>query len=57
MATKVDDVEFLKGMKINPKRDANVLVEMFAEMIFIYGFLYGDPHLGNILVSLEANVG
>ncbi|XWS75349.1 hypothetical protein CRYUN_Cryun01aG0078900 [Craigia yunnanensis] len=50
---KVDDVEFLKGMKINPEKVANVLVEVFAEMIFIHGFLHGDPHPGNILVSPE----
>ena len=33
---------------------AKALVEVFAEMIFIHGFLHGDPHPGNILVSPEA---
>ncbi|XP_022759370.1 uncharacterized aarF domain-containing protein kinase 1 isoform X1 [Durio zibethinus] len=54
---KVDDVEFLKGMKINPEKVAKVLVEVFAEMIFIHGFLHGDPHPGNILVSPEGPGG
>ncbi|WJZ95320.1 hypothetical protein VitviT2T_014098 [Vitis vinifera] len=33
---------------------AKALVEMFAEMIFIHNFLYGNPHPGNILVSPKA---
>lgn len=28
-----------------------MLVEVFAEMIFVHGFIHGDPHPGNILVS------
>ncbi|XVF20477.1 hypothetical protein REPUB_Repub12eG0003600 [Reevesia pubescens] len=54
---KVDDVEFLKGIKINPEKVAKLLVEVFAEMIFIHGFLHGDPHPGNILVSPEGQHG
>ncbi|EOY02250.1 Kinase superfamily protein, putative [Theobroma cacao] len=54
---KVDDVEFLKGMKIDPVKVAKALVEVFAEMIFIHGFLHGDPHPGNILVSPEGRDG
>lgn len=30
---------------------AKALVEVFADMIFIHGFVHGDPHPGNILVS------
>lgn len=51
---KVDDLEFLKKSGINPRKVAKALVEVFAEMIFIHGFLHGDPHPGNILVSPEA---
>ncbi|KAK8573188.1 hypothetical protein V6N13_099999 [Hibiscus sabdariffa] len=54
---KVDDVEFLNGMKINPEKVAKLLLEVFAEMIFIHGFLHGDPHPGNILVSAEGQGG
>ncbi|KAF7831151.1 putative aarF domain-containing protein kinase 1 isoform X1 [Senna tora] len=32
---------------------ARALVEMFAEMIFVHGYIHGDPHPGNILVSPE----
>ncbi|XP_048230819.1 aarF domain-containing protein kinase 1 isoform X2 [Ricinus communis] len=50
---KVDDVEFLKEMEINPGKVAKALVEVFAEMIFIHGFVHGDPHPGNIFISPE----
>ena len=30
---------------------AKALVETFAEMIFVHGYIHGDPHPGNILVS------
>lgn len=29
---------------------AELLVEVFAEMVFCHGFVHGDPHPGNILV-------
>ncbi|XP_050270104.1 uncharacterized protein LOC126714139 isoform X2 [Quercus robur] len=41
---KVDDVELLKEMGINPIKVAKALMEVFAEMIFIHGFIHGDPH-------------
>ncbi|KAJ4828786.1 hypothetical protein Tsubulata_010799 [Turnera subulata] len=53
----VDDVEFLKEMRINPVKVAQALVEVFAEMIFIHGFVHGDLHSGNILVSPEGPKG
>ncbi|GAV58436.1 ABC1 domain-containing protein [Cephalotus follicularis] len=54
---KVDDVEFFKEMKISPIKVAKALVEVFAEMIFIHGFVHGDPHPGNILVSPDSHNG
>ncbi|KAK9950766.1 hypothetical protein M0R45_006235 [Rubus argutus] len=54
---KVDDVDYLKGRKINPVKVAKVLLEVFAEMIFVHGFVHGDPHPGNILVSAEGQNG
>ncbi|ONI14910.1 hypothetical protein PRUPE_3G015600 [Prunus persica] len=54
---KVDDVEYLKERRIHPMKVAEVLLEVFAEMIFIHGFLHGDPHPGNILVSPEGQNG
>lgn len=54
---KVDDLEFLKEKGINPVKVAKALVELFAEMIFVHGFLHGDPHPGNILVSPKGQNG
>lgn len=54
---KVDDVEFMKANRINPQKVGKALVEVFAEMIFVHGFLHGDPHPGNVLVSPEGSNG
>ncbi|KAI9157862.1 hypothetical protein LWI28_029273 [Acer negundo] len=54
---KVDDLKVLKEIKVNPIKVAKALVEVFAEMIFIHGFVHGDPHPGNILVSPEGQNG
>ncbi|CAN7129596.1 unnamed protein product [Brassica rapa subsp. narinosa] len=48
---KVDDVEAIKRTNLSPGKVAKLLVEVFAEMIFVHGFIHGDPHPGNILVS------
>ncbi|GER47051.1 protein kinase superfamily protein [Striga asiatica] len=48
---QIDDVEYLNRMGINPLKVAKTLIDVFAEMIFVHGFLHGDPHPGNILVS------
>lgn len=36
---------------------AKALMEAFAEMIFVHGFLHGDPHPGNVLVCPEGHKG
>ncbi|KAL9152223.1 hypothetical protein ABFS82_11G107200 [Erythranthe guttata] len=52
---KVNDLKFMNQMGISPLEVAKALVDVFAEMIFVHGFLHGDPHPGNILVSSEKN--
>ncbi|KAF6163951.1 hypothetical protein GIB67_023659 [Kingdonia uniflora] len=54
---KVDDMEFMKVFGINPTKVAKALIEIFAEMIFMHGFVHGDPHPGNIFVSPEGRGG
>ncbi|XP_011085935.1 uncharacterized aarF domain-containing protein kinase 1 isoform X1 [Sesamum indicum] len=54
---KVNDLEFLHRMGISPLEVAKALVDVFAEMIFVHGFLHGDPHPGNILVSPQGRNG
>lgn len=36
---------------------AKTLIEIFAEMIFVHGFVHGDPHPGNLLVSPRGHSG
>ncbi|KAF8010288.1 hypothetical protein BT93_J1038 [Corymbia citriodora subsp. variegata] len=55
--SKVDDLEYMEKMGIDPTKVARTLVEVFAEMIFVHGFVHGDPHPGNILVSPEGKAG
>ncbi|KAJ3675645.1 hypothetical protein LUZ60_004687 [Juncus effusus] len=52
---KVDDLESMQDAGINPTKVAKTLMEVFAEMIFIHGFVHGDPHPGNILVSSQGH--
>ncbi|PIN06596.1 putative unusual protein kinase [Handroanthus impetiginosus] len=54
---KVDDLEFFNRTGISSLEVAKALVDVFAEMIFVHGFLHGDPHPGNILVSQEGPNG
>lgn len=54
---KIDDLEYLKQMGISPLEVAKALVDVFAEMIFVHGFLHGDPHPGNLLVSSKGPSG
>ncbi|KAL9227035.1 hypothetical protein vseg_002779 [Gypsophila vaccaria] len=54
---KVDDLSSLEKSGIDANKVAKALVEVFAEMIFVHGFVHGDPHPGNILVSLDGQKG
>ncbi|XP_076955596.1 uncharacterized protein LOC143630486 [Bidens hawaiensis] len=54
---RVDDLDYIREMGIDPRKVAKVLVEAFAEMIFVHGFVHGDPHPGNILVSMDKKKG
>ncbi|XP_057726952.1 uncharacterized protein LOC130942249 [Arachis stenosperma] len=54
---KIDDLDFLKQLGVEPEKVAKSLIELFAEMIFVHGYIHGDPHPGNILVSPEGSNG
>uniref|UniRef100_A0A0E0MG85 ABC1 atypical kinase-like domain-containing protein n=1 Tax=Oryza punctata TaxID=4537 RepID=A0A0E0MG85_ORYPU len=47
----VDNLDSLRKADISPTKVAKALIELFGEMIFVHGFVHGDPHPGNILVS------
>ena len=47
---KITDREGLVRAGLDPKRVAELLVEVYAEQIFRRGILHADPHPGNLLV-------
>eukprot|EP00850_Spirogloea_muscicola_P006811 SM000033S12332 [mRNA] locus=s33:244821:247672:+ [translate_table: standard] len=48
---RIDNVASLREQGLDLTQIADVLVEVFAEMIFCHGFVHSDPHPGNILVQ------
>ena len=49
---KIDDLEAIEkkfGEK-GPRKASDILVEVFAKMIFEHGFVHCDAHPGNMLV-------
>lgn len=49
-ACRVNDLEGMKRLGIRPGQVAGMVSEIFAEQIFVNGFLHGDPHPGNLFV-------
>lgn len=47
---KIDDIEGLNKQFGSAKKCTNVLVDIFAKMIFMHGHVHCDAHPGNILV-------
>lgn len=50
-ACTVDDAEKIKAMGASPQAVASQLAHVFAEMAFIHGYVHGDLHGGNVLVT------
>eukprot|EP00095_Tigriopus_kingsejongensis_P002163 maker-scaffold248_size238799-snap-gene-1.33 protein:Tk02163 transcript:maker-scaffold248_size238799-snap-gene-1.33-mRNA-1 annotation:"hypothetical protein LOTGIDRAFT_121554" len=49
----INDAEYIKKHKINPWDISKKLGQMYAEMIFRYGYVHCDPHPGNVLVQKD----
>ena len=47
---KLTDVEELKRHNINPHAVGRAFVKLFAELIFVHGYVHGDPHPGNVMI-------
>eukprot|EP00177_Eucheuma_denticulatum_P006900 GFKZ01012554.1.p1 GENE.GFKZ01012554.1~~GFKZ01012554.1.p1 ORF type:complete len:602 (+),score=76.33 GFKZ01012554.1:74-1807(+) len=47
---RVDDVEEMAQGGIDPHQVAETVVNAFAQMIFVNGFVHCDPHAGNLMV-------
>lgn len=51
----VNDLEYIKANKIDPLDISKKIGQMYAEMIFRYGYVHCDPHPGNVLVQKDDN--
>ncbi|GLC68771.1 hypothetical protein PLESTF_000735000 [Pleodorina starrii] len=47
---KITDVEALQRQGINPRLVGRQLVKLFGELMFVHGYVHGDPHPGNLMV-------
>jgi ubiquinone biosynthesis protein len=48
---RIDDLEQIKKMGVDPKKIALLGLHAYWRMIFDDGFFHGDPHPGNLLVT------
>src|SRR5881398_2973929 len=48
---RVNDVEGLRALGVDPADVARRLIDLFCEQILVHGFFHADPHPGNILVQ------
>lgn len=47
---KINEVEELRKKFGNPVKASEILIDVFAKMIFVYGHVHCDAHPGNILI-------
>lgn len=52
---RVDDLDALDKADVDPHAVAQTVVEAFAQMIFVDGFVHCDPHAGNLMVRPGVN--
>ena len=50
-ATKINDVEAIKKLGIEPDRMARLAVEAYLQQVLRFGFFHADPHPGNVAVD------
>ena len=51
LATKINDLEAIKKMGIDPDRMARLSVEAYLQQVLRFGFFHADPHPGNVAVD------
>ena len=54
---RVNDQSALLQASMRPQDVAVLLLDAFAEMTYVHGFVHGDPHPGNILVRPAPHQG
>eukprot|EP00127_Corallochytrium_limacisporum_P002949 Clim_evm38s143 gene=Clim_evmTU38s143 len=50
---KFNDAEMMKAIKADPNLLSRRIKELYAQMIFVDGFVHVDPHSGNIMIDVE----
>lgn len=53
----MNDQAALLQASMRPQDVAVLLLDAFAEMTYVHGFVHGDPHPGNILVRPAPHQG
>jgi len=53
---KMDEVEAIKAMGVDPKEIAMIGLRSFSRQLMEFGFFHGDPHPGNTLVLSDGRV-
>jgi len=53
---RIDKVEHIKRMKVDPKKIASLGLNAYWKQIFDDGFFHGDPHPGNLLVTANGEL-
>ncbi|CAO3601147.1 unnamed protein product [Absidia cylindrospora] len=54
-AAQLTDREKITEMGLDYKEAMKISIEAFASQIFLSGFVHGDPHAGNVLVTRHPN--
>ncbi|KAF5826968.1 hypothetical protein DUNSADRAFT_1655 [Dunaliella salina] len=54
---KINDIQALQALGIEPKAVGWALVKVFAELMLIQGYIHGDPHPGNAMVRRRGRRG
>jgi len=53
---RIDKLEQIKKMKVDPKKIALLGLHAYWKQIFDDGFFHGDPHPGNLLVTVKGEL-
>jgi aarF domain-containing kinase len=51
----INDPDYLRANGIDPHYISPKISQMYAEMIFKFGYVHCDPHPGNVLVQKDEN--
>lgn len=54
---RANDQDSMQQASLRPRDVAVLLLDVFAEMTYVHGFVHADPHPGNILVRPAPHQG